>query len=477
MSLAKVILGNDHSTALAITAAALLAGLVAILGPHALTLLVGLGGLLILLCYPLVALLAYLFFLYHPVISHISTLSGLVAQVSFWLHVLLYKKRVRGDVCFILLAAYAAVIIMSALLNGSLLGKSALYVLHAVYYSLFLILFINLINTKARLRLLIHFFVVIAVLQAVVGILEYFLNVELFHLAAKGDEVKIGTEFNVRSTGTLLDPNIYALYLQFTLPFPIALWITRHDWKAGKILPLFFFLILLGLILGYTRSTFISLMIIAAVLLLNNIRTRYTLFIVLGSAIIVSILLAVSPAIMDRLKSIGELSDVKLSDESSSLAVRFRQYQGFFYLVQQQPVLGIGAGNFYIKSYHYNPRAREGEEVNNMFMHVVTDAGLLGLAIYLAILATTWRNLLLSQKIAAALGDAEMVIYIRALKYALGLTLIAVQAMSGYFLFPLVLSISLSVAIKYILLDQSAAGATGLELISKPPFGPGLNAS
>ncbi len=67
----------------------------------------------------------------------------------------------------------------------------------------------------------------------------------------------------------------------------------------------------------------------------------------------------------------------------------------------------------------------------------------------------TWKNLNKSEIIAIKIDDVEMLYYIKALKYAYVLSILALQTMNGYFVFPIVMSIGLSGAINKILLQHN----------------------
>jgi O-antigen ligase len=104
-------------------------------------------------------------------------------------------------------------------------------------------------------------------------------------------------------------------------------------------------------------------------------------------------------------------------------------------MVEANPVVGIGAGNFASSSVHYllEPGAIQRADfivddpkvAHNTYLEVMAELGTIGLALFLAILAATLGFALKAVRAFARVGDREMEIISRALFVALVGTLVA----------------------------------------------------
>lgn len=424
---------------------------VLVLGPVSIGLFLG-GFIAIALFFnPFAAFLTYVFFYYHPLIMYAPSVSGALAIFSISTHFLLTKRKMIVDMTAFLMTILAVAVFLSAMLNDTLPGNSTKVLVHAVFGVPFYIFMSNLIDSREKLKKVLFFFIFLGVLQSFFGCIEFFFNVDLFNMGKKSDEILLAGSTTVRPTGSVSDPNIYALFLLFTVPITIGAAVSagRTAAKAGLFALALF--IVFGILIGYTRSVYLGLLIIFLVFALNNFTSRNTAFF-LGMILLIAVALSFQGGhIIKRfgtLKQVGELSVA--GAEITSIAGRYRQYKLFYGLIRRQPLLGIGAGNFYDRTYARHRHAKPGEEVANVFMNIALDSGLIGLSAYIAVLLIAGKNLLLVERRLRKTSDAESMIHIRSLKYAFAGCLISAQAISGNFLFPLSMTIGLASAARKI---------------------------
>jgi O-antigen ligase len=93
-------------------------------------------------------------------------------------------------------------------------------------------------------------------------------------------------------------------------------------------------------------------------------------------------------------------------------------------VVNDHPILGVGAGNFGVVSVRYllRPGATQrdqyilnGDPPHNVYLNVLTELGAVGFALFVAILAISLRSALLAARLFAARGDPTMEFLARAL--------------------------------------------------------------
>jgi len=93
-------------------------------------------------------------------------------------------------------------------------------------------------------------------------------------------------------------------------------------------------------------------------------------------------------------------------------------------MVNDRPVLGVGAGNYGVASIHYllRPGATQRDRYilkkdvpHNIYLNVLTELGVVGLVLFVVILALCLRSALLAARTFAARGDPTMELLARAL--------------------------------------------------------------
>ncbi|MCP4687630.1 MAG: hypothetical protein GY859_06240, partial [Desulfobacterales bacterium] len=261
------------------------------LGPVSIWLVLGGFVAIALFFNPYAALFAYVFFYYHPLIMYAPAISGAMAMLSISTHFLLSRRKPVLDATTLLMVILAAAIFISGMLNRTLPGNSTKVLMHAIFGVPFYIFTVHLIDNRETFKKALFFFIFLGALQALFGCVEFFFNVDLFNMGKKSDEIFLAGSMTVRPTGSVSDPNIYALYLLFTVPISIgaAVLAKRTSAKIGLFALAFF--IIFGIFIGYTRSVYLGLLIITVVFALNNFASRNTSFF-LGMALLIAVALS-----------------------------------------------------------------------------------------------------------------------------------------------------------------------------------------
>ncbi len=189
------------------------------------------------------------------------------------------------------------------------------------------------------------------------------------------------------------------LYFSNFLLVPLYLAIKRY-FKSGKIFGdhyLIIVLILINIVLGISRGAYLGLVVTLVLLLLFIIAKwkvyktlKPTLF-GLGLAIIISVFL--SYVAVNSLNGKDAAANFRShaiaadSEEGNSVSGRMESYREAWKLFKTNPVMGIGLGNFGA-SHTYNGDASETNysAVNNEYLEILTEIGIVGLVLFLLFL-------------------------------------------------------------------------------------------
>jgi O-antigen ligase len=159
------------------------------------------------------------------------------------------------------------------------------------------------------------------------------------------------------------------------------------------------------------RSAHVALLVAAglAAFLIGKGRRRW-----LGSIAIVLVGVAIlgsSGMVRSRFESaVGELDTVKTSPTLTSTGLRIVIWETTWELIKQRPVLGQGVGGFppayaaLIHQRYTGWQAAEAKDTHNQYLHVLVEAGIPGLAAFLAFVLGVFRQPAAAPYRAVALG-------------------------------------------------------------------------
>ena len=142
----------------------------------------------------------------------------------------------------------------------------------------------------------------------------------------------------------------------------------------------------------------------------KKFRPRYTGFVTGIIAVAIITAAVVEPnSYWNRLYSLSSSADTSIGRRTAYLHVGWDAFK-------EDPILGAGPGTF-IKLYGESMQSRRFRSkdgsyeryAHNTYVEVLTGTGLLGLAVFIAIIAVTLRNFLLARKYFALRGEENMV--------------------------------------------------------------------
>jgi O-antigen ligase len=207
-----------------------------------------------------------------------------------------------------------------------------------------------------------------------------------------------GTEELDRVTGTVGDPNELAVLLLVGMIFGIALAVLARRSAALRLLAAGTSLLCaLGLLLSLSRGGLVALAValVASVVMGGRWRWRAALAaVVIVVATFVFYFAFVPASSRDRLTA------------SDGGAGRTDIWTVGWRMVQDHPIIGVGAGNFQVSSVHYvlRPGSLRRDELiverhlvaHNTYLHVLAELGIVGLALFASLIVFSLRCALLA---------------------------------------------------------------------------------
>lgn len=145
----------------------------------------------------------------------------------------------------------------------------------------------------------------------------------------------------------------------------------------------------IGVILTYSRSGFLGLAAgIAGIMLLQKRKTKLIITLVILALLIL-------PRLSE--KYTGRIETIEAYEEDASAMGRVATNYAALNMFKENPVLGVGAGNFNDVFLSHTPPeylkwVEEGKSVHNIMLQVASETGLLGLAFFIPLVLFGFKN-------------------------------------------------------------------------------------
>jgi len=204
-----------------------------------------------------------------------------------------------------------------------------------------------------------------------------------------------------RASGPISDPNDFAYFLAAVLPFVAYLFMSepRRRWLWGTGLAC----LALGILGSSSRGAFLALAVTAA----WAIFTRRVAPGVLASGLAVIALVAVLALGLSSAQTAQNLQ-VRQNGLSSSVNLRQVYWSAALRMSANHLLLGIGPGRFEALSPGYvrnTPKLEHEVAVNNTYLGVLSEDGMIALFIFFGFLLATGRQIFLATAYPGARGD------------------------------------------------------------------------
>jgi O-antigen ligase len=260
----------------------------------------------------------------------------------------------------------------------------------------FAALFVLLVEAKWTPHLLLAALAVIAaeaVLFALVGIVQHQVG-EIFWNEAL--ESSNDFHFYFRSNSVFFDPNIYGRYLSLAIVLMVGVLTWAVDARRALALALAIAVTWVGLLFGFSQTSFLALL--AGLIVLGALRWSLRWTLVAGPIVAaLAVVAVVTNASDEGTRSAGQ----------NASSGRTTLIEGGLDLAADRPLHGYGSASFPIAFRDDNPEVRPGQTAvsHNEPVTVAAEQGLIGVVAYLALIAAgLWTLFRGMRTIAPGLG-------------------------------------------------------------------------
>jgi putative inorganic carbon (HCO3(-)) transporter len=280
------------------------------------------------------------------------------------------------------------------------------YLMKGLAFSLFLFLFLNAFREAIQIRSALYLLVAVGTFQAFYGVLEYLSGHQ--HIFAYQKRYYIDA-----ATGTFINRNHYAAFLEMTLLAALGLFFSRwrepqagETWRERLLaltdrraslnltLLLCVGIVSVGLVLSYSRAGIILGLAVAGCFCLTQIRHGWslqkTLLMALLAAVVVVPIYGVGYWTLTGRYAL-------LTGEMTTQGGRIAVWRKTAEIIRDYPLLGTGVGTFQ----YVFPRYRDAtttafyDFAHSDYLQVFSEAGVLGLALLASgvfLVAKAWRG-------------------------------------------------------------------------------------
>ena len=260
----------------------------------------------------------------------------------------------------------------------------------------------NSIEDETDIKWLVWALLVGALFEGLLGICQWVAGRPL-GLSFLGEANQL---FYGRPLGTIGHPNGYGAYLSATLPLALAMLFLEGRTLYKALVGVVLCVGVLGLVFSLSRGSWLSFVVASIAVLVFAIRRRrrnlHTVFVGAGSILLLLLLLMLSQRdlITARLTS---------SQANESALSRITMAKGAIAMIQDHPLLGVGANNYSLSMPEYDPfdfaRERQIVIVHDIYLLVAAETGLIGLAAFCG----SWRVCLFKPSDSSA--ERRMILY------------------------------------------------------------------
>ncbi len=254
----------------------------------------------------------------------------------------------------------------------------------AVYFAfmIFYFVIINTIKTKTQLFNLLKIFAVSGVLVCLYGICQYIFG---WNVNQAWMDEEMFEDIKMRIYSTLENPNVLGEYILLVLPVCISLLWTAKKLVSKIVYGGFSLILGLALILTFSRGCWLGIMASAAVFITFAAGKLWGLALIALPALP----LIIPESIINRFTSIGDMSD-------SSTSYRVYIWMGTLLMLKDFWLSGIGPGTEAFTEVYpfYSYNLIVAPHSHNLFLQIITESGVLGIAAFLILLLFFFKRLI-----------------------------------------------------------------------------------
>lgn len=254
-------------------------------------------------------------------------------------------------------------------------------------FILFYIVLVSTVKTRQQFYALVTLFILGAFVVASFGLYQNYAGYyEGEPTVQSWTDEEMFKDIRLRVTSTFDNPNVLGEYLVLVIPLCLSMLWVRKNWLNRVIFACMAFVMLICLIFTWSRGAWLGLIFASSVFILLRDRR----FVLLGAAGIFALPFVLSPAIISRFASIGNLQD-------SSSAYRFSIWIGSLDMIKDYWPSGIGLG---AKAFTmvYPKYALSGASyalhAHNIYLQLLVEMGIVGLVVFVLLVFGFYKLIL-----------------------------------------------------------------------------------
>lgn len=290
-----------------------------------------------------------------------------------------------------LLLSFIAVYLIAGITSFAMVKSLSIWAIYLAFIAAYFLI-INLVHSKKQLSNLLTAFVFSGLLVCLYGIAQYVFG---WDTAQAWMDEEMFSDIKMRIYSTLGNPNVLGEYILLVLPVAVGLLWTRK----GLLQKLFYGasagIMLLALILTFSRGCWLGLMLAAAVFVTFAAGKLWGL-----GLVALPLLPAILPeSIINRFTSIGDLKD-------SSTSYRVYIWMGTLAMIRDFWVSGIGMGaEAFTEVYpFYSYNGIVAPHSHNLFLQILVESGIGGILIFGLILLFFLKRMMTGYQLGGGKG-------------------------------------------------------------------------
>jgi O-antigen ligase len=299
----------------------------------------------------------------------ITKAAGALCFVSFVVHFMLMRRRMRLDQSHVVVGLLFVVALLASL-GAQEVGTALTTTLRYASFALLYVMLSQLAGDRVFQRRLIWTLSIAATVSALIGIRDYL----------------DGAYF---ATLPYENQNDFAFILATTIPLTCWLAVSA-GWPARAVIACMTGLMVVGVVLSFSRGAAAALAVGIFVAVLSSRRR-----LVLGAGVVLVALVAVWGAIKADPQRFEESALVKHRVAGSNVTSRLDTWTAAATLAAERPALGVGPGNFQYHFFDATGRPPGTENlfvVHNAYLDVLTELGVAGFLLFLAYLGLAYSR-------------------------------------------------------------------------------------
>ncbi len=300
--------------------------------------------------------------------------------------------RWKYDGLGFLLLGFILIYLFAAVSSFAMVKSLSIWAIYTVFIGGYFLI-INLIENKKQLSNLLVTFAVSGLVVCAYGICQYIFGWDTQQ--AWMDE-EMFSDIKMRIYSTLGNPNVLGEYILLVLPVAIGLM-----WTRKGLLPKLTYggisgVLLLALILTFSRGCWVGLMVAAGVFVTFAAGKLWGV-----GLIALPIIPAILPeSIINRFTSIGDMKD-------SSTSYRVYIWMGTLAMIRDFWISGIGMGTEAFTAVYpfYSYNGIVAPHSHNLFLQILVESGILGIAVFGIILCFFLKRMVTGYQLGGGKGQ------------------------------------------------------------------------